>query len=179
MVGGLFVVEFQPSGWSRGSYLNVGCMWLWNVRPHVSFDVGYRVEGYRQIESGQQSEELAERLAARSLEKVLEYRRLFPTVQQVSEYYEQNTPNGFWPHFNAAVAHTLSGRVEVGCRVLSQCLAQTDDEPAWLSEARRVARTLATMMHEQPRAQKFVSDRVQETRRLQKLPPLNHIDFGC
>src|SRR5687767_4381931 len=38
------VVEFQPSSWSRGSYLNVGCMWLWGVKDYISFDEGYRIE---------------------------------------------------------------------------------------------------------------------------------------
>ena len=63
----------------------------------------------------------------RSLEG-LEHSRLYLTVQQVSEYYEQNTRNGFWPDFNAAVAYTSSGALRRGVR--SHCLAQTDDASA-------------------------------------------------
>src|SRR5436309_1568598 len=39
------VVEFQPSGWSIGSYLNVGAMWLWFEKDYISFDYGSRIEG--------------------------------------------------------------------------------------------------------------------------------------
>ena len=40
----LGIVEFQPSGWTRGSYLNVGVNWLWTVKDWHSFDFGYRVD---------------------------------------------------------------------------------------------------------------------------------------
>src|SRR5205085_1650054 len=40
----LGVVEFQPSGFTRGSYLNVGINWLWNVKDWLSFDFGHRVD---------------------------------------------------------------------------------------------------------------------------------------
>ena len=56
------MVEFQPSGWSRGSYLNVGCMWLWNVAEHLSFDVVYRVNEFHRFESEQQFGPVAQRL---------------------------------------------------------------------------------------------------------------------
>src|SRR2546430_15905825 len=39
----LIVVEFQPSSWGLGSYLNVGVNWLWWAKDHISFDEGYRV----------------------------------------------------------------------------------------------------------------------------------------
>src|SRR5919197_3091278 len=36
-------VEFQPSGWSKGSFLNVGVQWLWYRFPSFCFELGYRV----------------------------------------------------------------------------------------------------------------------------------------
>lgn len=55
----LCVVEFQPSSWSRGSYLNVGCMWLWPVRDDISFDEGYRVEEFCEFRDEAQFEAAA------------------------------------------------------------------------------------------------------------------------
>lgn len=37
------MVEFQPSSWSKGSYLNVGACFLWNEKDFLSFDAGHRV----------------------------------------------------------------------------------------------------------------------------------------
>jgi len=32
------VVEFQPSGRSKGSCLNVGACWLWHAKDHFTFE---------------------------------------------------------------------------------------------------------------------------------------------
>src|SRR5262249_20811083 len=60
------VVEFQPSSWSRGSYLNVGCMWLWDVKNYVSFDEGYRVESFAEYQDDDQFRQAATDLANRA-----------------------------------------------------------------------------------------------------------------
>src|SRR5262249_16802956 len=59
----LCVVEFQPSAWSRGSYLNVGCCWLWQVKGYLSFDEGNRVENFSGFENEAQFADVSDRLA--------------------------------------------------------------------------------------------------------------------
>ncbi|MBO5164642.1 MAG: hypothetical protein J6B75_10940 [Ruminococcus sp.] len=86
----LTIVEFQPSSYSRGTYLNVGINFMWEksegLNDTLSFDCGGRVI----IGKGTQFAEYRERLkngdeiftaevekfAAAALEKVKEYRRL-------------------------------------------------------------------------------------------------------
>src|SRR5215469_14680409 len=34
----IVVIEFQPSGFSNGAYLNVAAMWLWHEEDHFTFD---------------------------------------------------------------------------------------------------------------------------------------------
>jgi len=85
----LGVVEFQPSSFSRGSYLNVGVNWLWNPKDYVSFDYGDRVhfedesargDQYVEYESDEQFAPLALKLAGAAAAEVHHYRQLFPTV---------------------------------------------------------------------------------------------------
>ncbi len=38
----VILVELQPSGFSKGTYLNVGVNWLWYKMNYFSFDYGYR-----------------------------------------------------------------------------------------------------------------------------------------
>lgn len=175
----MVVVEFQSSGWSRGSYLNVGCMWLWNIKQHISFDVGYRVDGFLPFENVEQFGPVAERLAIAALEKVGEYRRLFRSVHDASDYYFENTPKSFWPCFDAAIAHSLAGRVEASTRVLADCLAGSDDDPIWLKEARSDARSLVASVGDVYRIRDVISDRVMKTRAQQDLPPLAQINFDA
>ena len=174
----LAVIEFQPSGWSRGSYLNVGCMWLWNVHEHLSFDVGYRVDDFQPFETEQQFGLVAQQLAEHARDKVAEYRERFRTVGQVSDYYLQNPVDSFWPCFNAAIAHMMSGRMTPASVLMSRCVTAEENDPPWLSKARHVARTMGGMVGEQLRFRKFISDRVQESRHLHKLPPHENLDFG-
>lgn len=173
----LAVVEFQPSGFGRGSYLNVGCMWLWNVSPNLSFDIGYRVEEFHPFESPQQFEPVAARLANRALQRVAEYRRLLPTVREASEYYSRNTPKDFWPLFNASVAHSLAGLSEIAEAALVPCVHDELNDPAWLTGARRAARELLAVIGDRKRLTDLVADRVRQTRDLHKLRRLEEIDF--
>jgi len=173
----MVVVEFQPSDWSRGSYLNVGCMWLWNVKQHISFDVGYRVDGFLPFENEEQFGPVAERLAIAALEKVGEYRRLFRSVHQASDYYLENTPKSFWPCFDAAIAHSLAGRAEASTPLLADCLDSTDDDPMWLKEARSDARRLLGSVDDVHRIRAVISDRVMKTRAHHHLAPFAKIDF--
>jgi hypothetical protein len=171
------VVEFQPSGWSRGSYLNVGCMWLWNIKQHISFDVGFRLNEFVPFESEEQFKPVADRLAVGALEKVEGYRRLFRSIHDVSNYYFENAPQGFWPCFDAAIAHSLAGRAEASTRILSACLHGTDDDAMWLKEARSDARTLIASIGDAQQMRDIVSDRVMKTRTQLHLPPITEINF--
>ncbi len=69
----LGVVEFQPSSWSKGSYLNVGACWLWHpgAEPGISFDLGHRVEGHVPFRNEAQFQPQARRLADRAAEEII------------------------------------------------------------------------------------------------------------
>lgn len=45
-------VEFQPSGFAKGSYLNLAASWLWSLRDHdhIAFDHFERLEPYADLE---------------------------------------------------------------------------------------------------------------------------------
>ena len=175
----MLVVEFQPSVWSRGSYVNVGCMWLWNTKQQLSFDVGHRVNGFFAFENEKQFGPVADRLAVGALEKVGEYRRLFRSIHNVSNYYFENAPKNFWPCFDAAIAHSLAGQAEASRRVLATCLDGTDDDPMWLKEARSDAQSLVASVGDVQRMRDIISDRVMKTRSQQHLPPITEINFDA
>ncbi len=88
-----------------------------------------------QFESEQQFGEIAERLPARPLERVIEYadssRQYSRSLSTTSEHSER-----FWPYFNAALADTLSVRVELGCAFCPSSKLVPVMSPAWLTESR-------------------------------------------
>ena len=77
----VIVVEFQPLGYSVGSYLNVGACWLWQPRSEdasLHFDEGHRVQhSFTAFESEQQFLAAATGLAETASQEVLALRERF------------------------------------------------------------------------------------------------------
>lgn len=126
----LTVVEFQPSGFGKASYLNVGICWLWSAQPkdYLSFDFGNRVPGAGGFfESEEQWRGVVEHLVRQAADEVVRYRALVPDLaaaahecvlheeDRVADLREMNdtleAPAG-WPTWHAAVASGLASDIE-------------------------------------------------------------------
>jgi hypothetical protein len=118
----LTVIEFQPSSWDKGTYLNVGVMWLWNPKGHYSFDVGHRVEKFRQFKDEDQFADLARELANRAAVEVSEYREKFPSLLAVAGYLEGKTIKSVWDHYHSAIASGLLGNDDYSLSELDSVL---------------------------------------------------------
>jgi hypothetical protein len=109
----LGVVEFQPSSWSRGSYLNVGVNWLWDPKDYLVFDLGGRVdlpgEGeYVEYESDEQFAPLVRKLAVLAAERVRYYRDVLPTVAAAASVLERAEPDDLLQAVDAGIALGLT-----------------------------------------------------------------------
>jgi hypothetical protein len=80
-------VDFQPSSWSGGSYLNVGCNWLWMVQDHFAYDVGGRTEPFVKFENRDQFQDAANIMATQAAVAVESFRKQFPNTRAVYDYY--------------------------------------------------------------------------------------------
>ena len=174
------VVEFQPSSWARGTYLNVGCMWLWNVKSYISYDEGNRIEPFVHFAGEYQFETEALRLAERAAEEVQNYRRLFTDPGAVSEYYLSRPPMppGHWQTFHAAVACAIAGRYGDAIRFFDRFLTANNDRPQWLIAAQTDAQMLRQLASNPIEFRAVISDRIQRMRELQKFPGRPLIDFN-
>ena len=147
----LVVVEFQPSSYGRGTYLNVGVDWLWNPKSYPSFDYGGRVhfdlEGaqnaqYIEYESDEQFAPLAARLASIAAEEVRRYRDTFATINSTATALE----NGGRAWFNTAIALGLTGDSTGARTMFSRHISQFEEgDVQWRTPAstRRSERAIA------------------------------------
>lgn len=72
----LIIVEFQPSAWSKGAYLNVGIHYLWDDKDSLTFDYGHRFHSFVSFDGNE--EKIAadmESLAELAVNQVVQYRR--------------------------------------------------------------------------------------------------------
>ncbi len=146
----LAIVEFQPSGFSRGSYLNVGAMWLWRPDddPFLFYAVGGRVAEFVAFESEEDFAPKARGLALRAAQEVERLRALFPDVAraaaylvaEVDKYPEEKNPE---EAFDAAIASGLVGAAERARSLfdlhdaLSRRYHERDRNEDWYSEELR------------------------------------------
>jgi hypothetical protein len=104
-------IEFQPSGWSKGSYLNVGACWLWRAQDHWTFDAGYRKGDFIPFESAEQFTPLIAMLAERAAQEVLILRERFKLIADTAKYLCTWTKYDGWWIYHAAIAAGLAGDV--------------------------------------------------------------------
>ena len=121
----LVVVEFQPSGWSKGSYLNVAAHWLWSSSGHLTFDHGYRVDRFIEFESSDQFASAACDLAESAAVEAQRLTGLFSSVEATAaeldaqEECRTDRTHGGWPEYNAAIAAGLAGMLPKAATLLA------------------------------------------------------------
>jgi hypothetical protein len=78
----LSVVEFQPSSWSRGTYLNLAVHWLWGALPDtLTFERFERVGSFVEFKSLAQFLPEVDQMAKKAVEIDQLHRSMFPSVQ--------------------------------------------------------------------------------------------------
>ncbi|MER9234509.1 DUF4304 domain-containing protein [Mesorhizobium sp. M0622] len=117
----LSVVEFQPSSWSKGTYLNVAVHWLWSLPPYtLTFDRVERVGSFVEFESPEQFFPLVGQMAREAVEIDQAHRSMFPSVHAAATILVnelQPGAYGEWPALNAGVAAGLAGDFETARRL--------------------------------------------------------------
>lgn len=116
----LTVVEFQPSAWSKGSYLNVAAHWLWSELGSLSFDFGGRITEHVEYVTDDQFTLAAAQLAESAALEARRLAELFNSLSKVAEGLLREAPtntiqpNGHngWSDYNAGVAAALVRRLD-------------------------------------------------------------------
>ena len=136
----LTVVEFQPSSWSKGSYLNVAAHWLWTDIGAISFDFGGRLEGFEEYASDEQSAAAVARLADRAADEARRLAAMFSSLADTAEILleqarteAQRAPaHPGWMVYNAGVAAGLAGRNDEAAEMFGRVLSSSGDQTSVL-----------------------------------------------
>jgi hypothetical protein len=165
------IVEFQPSAFGKGSYLNAGAMWLWNAKDYWSFDEGGRVDTFHEFKNESQFSEAAASLAARAADEVLSLRRTFDSVEASATFLAQKDKKGIWDHYHAAMSAAVTGMSSYAQSQFAEVASARVHAP-WVADLQAKAASFASRIFPLESLHQAVRDEVVAARSLLKLPPL-------
>jgi len=168
----LGVVEFQPSSWRKGSYLNVAAMWLWNAKDYWSYDEGGRVEKFHEFKDADQFADAADTLALRAKEEVLALSQRFPSLTVVAAHLARNSDENPWQSYHAAMAALAIGDVDHAQKRFRALLAFKDSAPFMIALKTKV-RSFSELLASATEPSAIVGQEVTHTRALLKLTPVD------
>ena len=170
----LTMVELQPSNWDRGTYLNVGVMWLVFPLDHAAFHDGYGRRQFVAFADAAQFEPAVRDLCAEALKLVEENRASLRTFADaharqkclLSAASGGGRPVDVWNlYFTGAFARLAGQRQHA--EHLAEELAGHQPTRDWEAMVQRVG--LPVLRSEEPAA--LVDEHVRHTRSALALPP--------
>lgn len=163
----LISVEFQPSAWSKGSYLNVRPQWLWlRLGANDSFP---RPANYIEFENAEQFMPLIENMAAIAAETVLAFRARFRTLADVNRYFAERITGTGWPVYRAAVTAGLVGNITTARQLFRRMeMLDAENYEPWIKLKAECAE-LAALLDDPDRYRLAILDIITEGRQQWKL----------
>jgi hypothetical protein len=171
----LIVIEFQPSSWQKGSYLNVGAMWLWRAAKGHSFNVGYRIGHFLPFYSYEQFSPAVAELAGQGAHEVRRLREQFKSLPDIYRYLVDRTSEKNHDIFHAAIAAGLVGDIENALHLFQIFLDRPYRNTQWQIELRATMAAFAAQLHQPELFRASVLGAIQECRLLNNLSA----DPGC
>ncbi len=168
----LGVVEFLPSSWSKGSYLNVAAMWLWNAKDYWTFDDGGRVETFREFKNSDQFALAAEELASRAKDEMLALCQRFQSISSVASHLAGKSDENPWHSYHAAMAALAAGEQSYAQARFDALLAAREHAP-WVSDLRTKVLGLIKRLDETTTPLDVITQEVGQARTLLKLSPVD------
>lgn len=166
----LIIIEFQPSSWQKGTYLNVGAMWLWRARKGLAFHVGYRIADFLPFYGPEQFGPAVAGLAAQAAQEVQRRREQFKNLHDIYRYLVDHTPESNWQIFHAAIAAGLVGDIDTARRLFLIFDTMPIENVPWQIELWAKNAALAAQLDRPALFRASVIEIIRESRRLNKLP---------
>lgn len=166
-------VEFQPSGFGKGSYLNVAISWLWYPKDFWSFDFSYDRRSYVEFENEVQFQRDFEVLANEAVNAVQAFRTSFSSLRGACEILledDKDKPRpGGWPDVHTGLLAGLNGHAEQAEGLL-RYVAEQENQTEWQGEQSVFCDKAISLLGNRGELRSWVEQNIVECRSLMGLP---------
>jgi hypothetical protein len=174
------VVEFQPSGWSKGSYLNVAASYLWKpafMQSVLSFDVLIGPKPWYDAIEGESFMEKAMALASIARGSLISLREHHRSIAAAADWLQTQWIEGtLWQHYDLGVALGLAGRVESSQHHF-RSVADWVLEIEWEKDLARDCAGYAALVEDRHAFKAAIRERIQATRGALKLAAIDLLEL--
>jgi hypothetical protein len=176
------VIEFQPSGFGKGSYLNVGAMWLWREKDYFAFDAGngdgFRIAKFVEYVDEKQFRPEIIQMASAAKTETLRLRSKFPSIRDAAHYLpgQARHNENRWTELDAAIALGYVGKTFRARRIFKR-IERRKPAQEWECRAQEMARGFAETLDRPADFRRKVKETILRTRKLLKLPEKTELDI--
>jgi hypothetical protein len=175
------VIEFQPSAWARGSYLNVGVNFHWYEQDFFSFDIGYREQPFSKYGNDELFADKINEFCDIAVEKALYFRDALSTLRSAKDIILNNhqfSADEFWGNYHRGTICGLTGDCDLAAKYYTTLFEtlhplQKQDPPKpvkWVDDLKNATRGLLVQAGNPAAFRTEVTRIVANTRKLKKLP---------
>lgn len=168
----VIVIEFQPSSWGKGSFLNIGIDLNFYPREYFTFSYGYREKDFSSVESEEQFAELINSYCDYTIQRVQTLKESLKDIRTaVGTIHDRSFKDDPWDYFDLAILYGLTGQIKLAKSFLNKLkdMACTHD---YEFERQKVAIELVDIADDIEKFVERVNKLLAQTRLLKKLPSI-------
>ncbi|MBL9046413.1 MAG: hypothetical protein JNK34_03750 [Tabrizicola sp.] len=168
-------IEFQPSGWSKGTYLNTAIMWFWKPKDYWSHDTNSERQPFVSAENERDFEIAVTSMSQIALNRSLENRRCLTNPAEACRMIERGVVMD-WAEYHLGIASGLANKMDKAAFHLRRVINLTSDF-AWVKERNEDIKELLVSAQDHQHFVGVIRDRVSVTREMLRLPKLSEPPF--
>lgn len=165
-------IEFQPSGWSKGSYLNISTKYFWHAG--TGYSETYRPVDFIPFQNPKQFDPLIDDMAAVAAREVLLMRERFITLDNIQRHLLSRPLRDGWPVYDAAIASWLLDNVALSKSLFQRIADWPTYGYDWQFNLKKLSADLAARLENPSAMLASILDTIQQKRKLINLPPDIH-----
>lgn len=166
------VIEFQPSGWSKGSYLNISRKYLWRLGPGSTGS--YRPVDFIPFESLEQFTPLIANMANVAAREVIDIAERLKRPENIHTDFLTEPLRDGWPVYDATISSWLMGDFELTTKLLRRMADWPTYGYDWQFRLKDHSASFAAKLKRPADCFAHILDTIQQSRKLISLPPDNH-----
>ena len=162
------LIEFQPSGYNKGTYLNIGADFNFYPRDYFAFSYGYRDKEFIIFENEDQFENAVNTLCDLTIKRTSEILSQLATYSNATHTLKKtfNPANG-WQNFNLGIITALAGD-QVNAKILLEKVVSGKCDYQWETDRQKFTLHLLDWLNTDSLNEK-IEEQIVLTRKLKKL----------